>query len=102
MAGLVKRTKRSVRRTAKSIRIGIIARTPPWLRRRLGPTATYFDLLFVDHGIFRLVYANCHKISDLAWRSAQPTPRQLRQFAKAGIRTIVNLRGPRDCGSYWL
>jgi protein tyrosine/serine phosphatase len=102
MAGLVKRTKRSVRSTAKSIRNGIIARTPPWLRRRLGPTAAYFDLLLVDHGIFRLVYTNCHKISDKAWRSAQPTPRQLRQFAKAGIRTIVNLRGPRDCGSYWL
>ena len=25
-----------------------------------------------------------------------------RQFAKAGVRTIVNLRGERDCGSYWL
>jgi protein tyrosine/serine phosphatase len=102
MAGLVKRTKRSVRRTAKSIRNGIVARTPPWLRRQLGTPANYFDMLLVDHGVFRLVYANSHKISEKAWRSAQPTPRQIREFAKAGIRTIVNLRGKRDCGSFWL
>ncbi len=59
-------------------------------------------MLLVDHGIFRLFYANCHKISDKAWRSAQPAPHHIRRFADAGIRTIVNLRGERQCGSYWL
>ncbi len=59
-------------------------------------------MLFVDHGIFRYIYANSHRMSDKAWRSAQPGPHQIRRFAKAGIRTVVNLRGPRDCGSYWL
>ena len=56
-------------------------------------------MLFVDHGIFRLVYPNSHRLSDKAWRSAQPAPHQIRRFAKAGIRTIVNLRGERDAAA---
>jgi protein tyrosine/serine phosphatase len=59
-------------------------------------------MLFVDHGIFRVVYSNTHRISDKAWRSAQPAPHQLRRIARKGVRTVVNLRGPRDCGGYWL
>jgi protein tyrosine phosphatase (PTP) superfamily phosphohydrolase (DUF442 family) len=102
MAGLVKRAKRSLRSAARSGRDAIVARAPHWLRRSLGPPASYLDMLLVDHGVFRLVYANCHQISDKAWRSAQPAPHHIRRFARAGIRTIVNLRGQRDCGSYWL
>jgi protein tyrosine/serine phosphatase len=102
MEGLVKRAKRSVRSSARSVRNAIIDRTPPRLRRILGPPAVYLDMLLVDHGVFRLIYGNSHRISAQVWRSAQPTPRQIRRFAKAGIRTVVNLRGKRDCGSYWL
>jgi protein tyrosine phosphatase (PTP) superfamily phosphohydrolase (DUF442 family) len=102
MAGLVKRAKRSWRRVARSARQRIARATPRWLRRAAGPPVSYVDMLFVDHGIFRLIYANSHRMSDKAWRSAQPAPHQLRAFAKAGVRTIVNLRGERDCGSYWL
>jgi protein tyrosine/serine phosphatase len=102
MAGLVKRAKRSWRRSAGSIRDAIVHRSPPWLRRGLGQPMAYLDMLFVDHGIFRLLYANSHRISDEAWRSAQPAPHHIGQFARAGIRTIVNLRGERQCGSYWL
>lgn len=75
---------------------------PPWVRRAAAVPASYLDMLLVDHGIFRLVYANSHRMSDKAWRSAQPAPHQLRGFARAGVRTVVNLRGIRDCGSFWL
>lgn len=102
MAGFVKRTKSSWRRLERRGRDAVIHRSPHWLRRSLGAPASYLDMLLVDHGIFRLVYANCHKISNKAWRSAQPAPHHIGRFAKAGIRTIVNLRGPRQCGSYWL
>jgi protein tyrosine phosphatase (PTP) superfamily phosphohydrolase (DUF442 family) len=102
MAGLLKRAKRSWRRLEGRGRDAVINRSPFWLRRSLGPPASYLDMLLVDHGIFRMVYANCHKMSDRAWRSAQPAPHHIRGFAKAGIRTIVNLRGERQCGSYWL
>jgi len=102
MAGLVKRVRRSLRRVARSCRDALVRHSPHWVRRSLGPSATYLDMLFVDHGVFRMLYANCHRISDRAWRSAQPAPHHIRRFARTGIRTIVNLRGERECGSYWL
>lgn len=59
-------------------------------------------MLLIDHGIFRLAYLNRHRLGQHAWRSAQPAPRQLSSIARLGVRTIVNLRGPRVCGGYWL
>ena len=50
--------------------------------------------LFVDFGFFRVCYLNLHPLSDKAWRSAQPSPRRLRQLKRRlGIKTVVNLRG---------
>lgn len=102
MAGLAKRAKRAVRRVTRSMRQSAIERSPGWLRRSLGPAATYVDMLFVDHGIFRVLYLNKHKIAPGVYRSAQPTPRQIARLARRGVKTIVNLRGPRLCGSYYL
>jgi protein tyrosine/serine phosphatase len=62
----------------------------------------WLESLFMDHALIRLVYANRHRISARMWRSAQPTPAQVRRAAEAGIRTIINLRGRRDCASYLL
>lgn len=73
-------------------------RAPGWTKHALD----YFDLFFVDHHIFRAVYANRHQIAPGVWRSAQPSPRQIALYARKGIKTIVNLRGERDCGSYRL
>jgi protein tyrosine phosphatase (PTP) superfamily phosphohydrolase (DUF442 family) len=75
---------------------------PPWLRHPADYLLDRFDLVMVDHGIFRLIYANRHKISNKVWRSAQPAPSDIALFARRGVRTIVNLRGDRDCGSYRL
>lgn len=102
MADLRKRAKRAVRRVTGPVRNGIIQHSPVWLKRSLGPSAIYLDMLLVDHGIFRLLYLNKHRLSERAWRSAQPAPFQLRRAARRGIRTIVNLRGERVCGSYAL
>jgi protein tyrosine/serine phosphatase len=60
------------------------------------------DMLFIDHGILRLIYVNRHRVGGRAWRSGQPTPRHIRALKRKGLRTIVNLRGERLCGSYWL
>lgn len=102
MAGLVKRAKRSVRRATGGWREAAIHRSPPWVRRSFGPTATYLDMLLVDHGIFRVFYCNIHRLSDQFWRAAQPSPGHIRRLARSGVRTIINLRGERSCGSYWL
>ena len=97
-----KQLLRKVRGVTRGWRQSLSERPPSWLRRKLGPVASYLDMLFIDHGIFRLVYLNRHRMGARAWRSAQPAPHHLRGFARRGVRTIVNLRGERPCGSYWL
>jgi protein tyrosine phosphatase (PTP) superfamily phosphohydrolase (DUF442 family) len=91
-----------LRRATLGWRQPLIERAPPWARRLFGPAASHLDMLFIDHGIFRLVYLNRHRLGEKAWRSAQPTPHQIRVLARQGLRTIINLRGARLCGSYWL
>lgn len=102
MATLFKRFRRAIKRVTLPWRMAIVEKSPDWLRRSFGKPAIYFDMLFVDHGIFRLVYVNQHRLGAKAWRSAQPAPHNIRALAHRGIRTIVNLRGQRVCGSYWL
>jgi protein tyrosine/serine phosphatase len=77
-------------------------RAPRWLRHRANKALDYFDLYFMDHHCFRAIYANRHRIAPGVYRSAQPSPSQLASLRKKGIKTIVNLRGQRDCGSYRL
>lgn len=62
----------------------------------------HLESMFIDHAVFRLVYANHHAVTPVLFRSSQPSPLHIRRAAKAGIRTIVNLRGERDCASYTL
>jgi len=69
---------------------------------RLARFFEHLDLWAVDHGIFRFAYLNLHEVAPGVWRSAQPGPRDIRRLAKRGVRTIINLRGERDCGSYRL
>ena len=102
MATLVKRTRRAFKRVTLGWREQMMTRSPEWAKRALGPSLTQADSLFVDHGIVRLVYLNRARVGDQVWRSAQPGPQQIKAFAAEGIKTIVNLRGPRACGSYWL
>jgi len=58
------------------------------------------NMLLVDHGIFRLAYLNAHRVTPRLWRAAQPAPHQIARFAREGVRTIVNLRGGREHGSW--
>ena len=74
------------------------ARLPAWAR----PTAAWLDLSLVDHGFIRAVYSNTHRVTPKLWRSSQPAPYQLRRYARDGIRTVINLRGASDTGSYHL
>lgn len=75
--------------------------TPPMTdaeRRR-----AWIDLLLVDHGFLREMYLHKHRVTDDLWRAAQPAPRHLAQAKRDGIKTVLNLRGPRpDDGTYRL
>lgn len=64
--------------------------------------SAYFDMLIFDHGIFRLLYANRCAIDTGVERSNHPTPGQVKAAAQRGVKTIVNLRGANDFGSYIL
>ena len=60
------------------------------------------DLLFADHGVLRLVHLNLHTVDTRLWRSAQPSPRDIRRLAGRGLKTIINLRGGRSHGAWQL
>ena len=60
-------------------------------------------MIFVDHGIFRFKWRSLYQISNNVYRSNQPFPWQIvADIKKRGIKTIINLRGVRDCSSYYL
>lgn len=80
-----------------------MARIQRWDRPISGPVGrakAWANMLFLDHGVFRLVYPNSARVADGLWRSSQPSPGQIARFAAQGGRTVVNLRGGRDHGSW--
>lgn len=68
-----------------------------------GRRRAWRELMLADHGLLRLVYSNVHEIAPgRMWRSYQPSPRDLERFARRGVKTVVNLRGDKPSGYYFL
>lgn len=68
-----------------------------------GRLLAYLDMLFVDHGLFRVIYNNLYALPGGLFRSSQPSPGQIRKYQRRyGIKTIVNLRGADDSLRYAL
>ena len=63
--------------------------------------AAWRDSLLVDHAIFRTVWTNfATVVPGKLHRANHPTPFHLARFTRRhGLRTLVNLRGHRRCGS---
>lgn len=99
---IAKRAKGAVKSVTISWRRSLLRCTPASVQRWLAPATSYLDMLLVDHGIFRLLYLNRHRLGASAWRSAQPAPHDIGALARKGLRTVINMRGERLCGSYWL
>lgn len=87
--------KQQTRKIGNSLRAARAEADTPW--RRL---LAWFEALFVDHGVLRLLFWNMRRVSDAMWRGAQPHPWQIRALGRRGVKTILNLRGPRDCATY--
>ena len=66
-----------------------------------GRTAAWRDSLFADHAVFRTVWDNfAEVIPGKLYRSNHPTPARLARLAtRYRLRTLINLRGHRQCGS---
>lgn len=58
------------------------------------------DMLLLDHLFIRFAFPNRHRLSKDAWRAAQPLPHQIRDLARRGVRTVVNLRGETQSSTY--
>jgi len=100
--GYTKQLRRAAATAGRRGRQYLRANAPDWMKQAFGPIALHTDMLLADHGIFRSIYLHHHPLDGQAARAAQPTPGQIKRMARAGVKTIINLRGDRVCGSYWL
>jgi protein tyrosine/serine phosphatase len=66
-----------------------------------GQIGAWSDSLLIDHGVFRLLWTNfATVVPGRLYRSNHPSPLHLALARRRyGLRTLINLRGPRNCGS---
>ena len=66
-----------------------------------GRAAAWADSLLVDHAVFRSVWTNLAEVvPGKLYRSNHPTPGHLAAATRRyGLKTLINLRGSRKCGS---
>ncbi len=66
-----------------------------------GRVGAWSDSLFVDHAAFRVLWDNLAEVvPGKLYRSNHPTPGRLASLKRRlGLKTLVNLRGHRQCGS---
>jgi protein tyrosine/serine phosphatase len=62
---------------------------------RLG---AWLDTMLIDHGFVRVFYPNRWQVAEGVERASHPTGRQVRNAAKRGVKTIINLRGDHPLG----
>ncbi|MBN8890301.1 MAG: protein tyrosine phosphatase [Acetobacteraceae bacterium SCN 69-10] len=63
--------------------------------------AAWFDSVVFDHSFFRMGWSNfAEVIPGKLYRANHPTPGRLARLTqRLGLRTLINLRGHRACGS---
>ncbi|MEJ0046297.1 MAG: tyrosine-protein phosphatase [Rhodospirillales bacterium] len=63
--------------------------------------SAWSNSLLVDHAVFRVLWDNwAEVIPSKLYRSNHPTPGRLKAAARRyGLKTLINLRGHRECGS---
>lgn len=66
-----------------------------------GRRGAWRDSLLIDHAVFRALWSNLAEVvPGKLYRSNHPTPARLAAATRRlGLRTLVNLRGQRPCGS---
>lgn len=68
-----------------------------------GRKRAWRELMISDHGFLRKVYNNTHEIApEKMWRTYQPSPADLKNWRAKGVRTVINLRGDKPSGFYFL
>ena len=74
---------------------------PADLNTMRGRAKAWSNSVLVDHAFFRVLWHNLSAVDPgVLYRANHPTPGQLAVMAQRhGIRTVINLRGARACGS---
>ena len=68
-----------------------------------GRKRAFRELMLRDHGFLRTLYDNSHEIAPgRMWRTFQPSPKHLQRWAERGVKTVINLRGPKPTGQLFL
>jgi len=68
-----------------------------------GRNRAWRELMLGDHGLLRKFYANSHEIAPgKMWRTYQPSPASLKRWKERGVKTVINLRGDKPSGFYFL
>ena len=57
---------------------------------------------WIDHEFLRYFYHNTAEVAPGVYRANQPSPDRIIKWAEFGIKTIINLRGASNQGSYFL
>ena len=64
---------------------------------------SYLDLTLSDHGFLRVFWTSLYELPGEMYRCNQPYPYQILKYKKKfGIKTVINLRGKRNCSSFYL
>ena len=72
------------------------------LSTAVGRFKAHWHYFWADHAFLRVAFSNAHWLGPDLVRTNQPSPRQLAAWKAKGVRTVINLRGKRDEGYYWL
>jgi protein tyrosine phosphatase (PTP) superfamily phosphohydrolase (DUF442 family) len=75
---------------------GIKHLMPPPVGAPLSPGrrfSLWMKTLWLDHSFFRFWFNTRSRVGDGLFRSSHPMPYQLRAAARAGVRSVLNLRG---------
>lgn len=68
-----------------------------------GRNRAWRELMLGDHGFLRKIYDNTHEVAPgKMWRTYQPSPTDLKKWKARGIKTVINLRGDKPSGFYFL
>ena len=74
----------------------------PWEGTETQVTSAERHAFWIDHEFLRYFYHNMAEVAPGVYRANQPSSNRIMKWAELGIKTIINLRGSSNQGSYLL
>ena len=74
----------------------------PWEPSANNLVSAQKHAFWIDHEFLRILYHNTAEVAPGVYRANQPSPERIKIWKKRGIKTIINLRGRSNQGSYFL